>query len=208
MPTRSWIEVPSQCPDSSKVGTSRSNSESLRRRRSPARIYFGEPKPGNQYRLCMFADGFGIHAKLIGKLLPDPKTGRLTDRIRGSAAAAVRQVRNPPVRLRSRRPRDPDRLLASTRSRPTSIPGTTCSPTRTRASGSTSPKARTARPVPAQARPFNPRLNAGTSNSKAGAFSDFTLKLDRDDGDQFLGDLGFTMPPGLTGSLRGIRLLP
>ena len=31
----------------------------------------------------------------------------------------------------------------------------------------------------------------------AGSFSDFTLQLDREDGDQFLGDLNFTMPPGL-----------
>ena len=42
-------------------------------------------------------------------------------------------------------------------------------------------------PCPGQVRPFDPRLVAGTSNPAAGAFSDFHLKLDRDDGDQFLG---------------------
>ena len=42
----------------------------------------------------------------------------------------------------------------------------------------------------------------------AGAFSAFTLKLDRDDGDQFLGDLNFTMPPGLTGEPARSGLLP
>jgi hypothetical protein len=42
----------------------------------------------------------------------------------------------------------------------------------------------------------------------AGAFSAFTLKLDRDDGDQYLGDLNFSMPPGLTGSLRGLAYCP
>ena len=42
----------------------------------------------------------------------------------------------------------------------------------------------------------------------AGAFSDFHLKLDRDDGDQFLGDLNFKMPPGFTGDLRGITYCP
>ena len=41
-------------------------------------LYIGEPQPGNQYRLFMIFDGFGIHAKLIGKLLPDPKTGQIT----------------------------------------------------------------------------------------------------------------------------------
>ena len=61
---------------------------------------------------------------------------------------------------------------------------------------------------PGQVRPFNPSLVAGTSNPVAGAFSSFTLKLDRDDGDQFLGDLNFTMPPGFTGDLRGISYCP
>ena len=66
-----------------------------------------------------------------------------------------------------------------------------------RARTSASPRAPTAAPCPGQMRPFNPRLEAGTSNPLAGAFSAFTLKLDRDDGDQFLGDLNFKMPPGL-----------
>jgi hypothetical protein len=64
------------------------------------------------------------------------------------------------------------------------------------------------RPCPAGTRPFEPKLDAGTSNSDAGKFSSFTLKLDREDGDQYLKDLGFTMPPGLLGSLRGITYCP
>ena len=47
-------------------------------------------------------------------------------------------------------------------------------------------RARAANRAPGQVRPFNPRLVAGMSNATAGAFSDFHLKLDRDDGDQFL----------------------
>jgi hypothetical protein len=57
---------------------------------------------------------------------------------------------------------------------------------------------------PGQVRPFNPKLIAGTANPTAGAFSNFSLKLDREDGDQFLGDLNFRLPPGFTGDLRGI----
>ena len=49
---------------------------------------------------------------------------------------------------------------------------------------------------------------AGTSNALAGHFSAFSLKLDRDDGDQFLGDLNFKLPPGFTGDLRGIGYCP
>jgi hypothetical protein len=45
---------------------------------------------------------------------------------------------------------------------------------------------------------------AGTSNPVAGEFSSFLLKLDRDDGDQFLRDLAFRMPPGFTGDLSNV----
>jgi hypothetical protein len=61
---------------------------------------------------------------------------------------------------------------------------------------------------PGQIRPFNPTLEAGTTVPTAGAFSSFTLKLDREDGDQFLGKLNFTMPPGLTANLHGITYCP
>src|SRR5262249_38286907 len=61
---------------------------------------------------------------------------------------------------------------------------------------------------PEQLRPFRPGLSAGTSNPAAGAHSSFTLKLTREDGEQNLGKLNFVMPPGLTGSLRGISYCP
>ena len=41
-------------------------------------LYIGEPQPGNQYRLFMIFDGFGIHAKLAADVHPDPLTGQLT----------------------------------------------------------------------------------------------------------------------------------
>ena len=55
-----------------------------------------------------------------------------------------------------------------------------------------------------QARASSP----GCRTPVGGDFSAFTLKLDRDDGDQFLGDLNFKMPPGFTGNLRGIAYCP
>ena len=92
--------------------------------------------------------------------------------------------------------------------KPSSSPGTRRSPNRNRPRSSASNPARTAAACPGQVRPFNPSLVAGTSNPDAGAFSSFTLKLDREDGDQFLGKLNFTMPPGLTANLHGITYCP
>ena len=61
---------------------------------------------------------------------------------------------------------------------------------------------------PGQVRPFHPTLDAGTGNPEAGGFSSFSLKLNREDGDQYLGHLNFTLPPGLTANLHGITYCP
>jgi hypothetical protein len=199
-------ETVSQCPDSSKVGNFIIESESLPGPLTGS-LYFGEPVPGNQYRVYMFADGFGIHVKLIGKLLPDPQTGRLTteftelpqlpfEKFKMSLFASDRGVFATPINC-------------SVHTIDTDLsPWNPTSPDQNSLFGLDIGEGPNGTPCPGQVRPFDPRLNAGTSNSKAGGFSSFTLRLDREDGDQYLGDLNFTMPPGLTGSLRGITYCP
>ena len=56
---------PANCPDNSKIGTFDVGTPALDGPLDGS-LYFGEPKPGNQYRVFMIADGFGIHAKLVG----------------------------------------------------------------------------------------------------------------------------------------------
>jgi hypothetical protein len=199
-------EVVSQCPDSSKVGNVVIDSESLPGPLNGS-IYFGEPVPGNQYRLYMFADGFGIHAKLIGKLLPDQKTGQIT--------AEFNDLPQLPFEKFSMSVFASDRGVFATPTNCTIhnvttrlFPWNTAIPDQGSTFGLSIDQGPNRALCPGETRPFNPRLNAGTSNSAAGGFSNFTLKLDRDDGDQYLGDLNFTMPPGLTASLRGITYCP
>ena len=64
-------EAPAQCPDQAKIGTFKVGSPALD---GPlvGSIYIGEPRPGDQYRLFLVADGFGIHAKFVGSFKPDP----------------------------------------------------------------------------------------------------------------------------------------
>jgi hypothetical protein len=195
-------EVVSNCPDTSKVGNVVIASDSLPGPLAGS-IYFGEPVPGNQYRLFMFADGFGIHAKLIGKLLPNPKTGQLTAEFQNLPQLPFEQFKMSVFAS--------DRGVFATPTNCTVhtvathlFPWNDALPDQNSLFGLSIDEGPNGEPCPGVKRPFNPRLNAGTSNSKAGGFSSFTLKLDRDDGDQFLGDLNFTMPPGLTASLRGI----
>ncbi len=199
-------EDPAACPDSSKIGTFSINTPALE---GPliGSLYIGEPKPGNQYRLFMVADGFGVHAKLVGAVHPDPETGRVTVEF-----ADLPQVPFDNLQIH---------LFASDR-------GLLATPTRctlyeiaahfypwnfelpdvisTESFGLSSGPHKSG--CPSQVRPFKPRLDAGTSNPVAGNYSSFSLKLDRDDGDQFLGDLTFRLPPGFTGNLRSIGYCP
>ncbi len=195
-------EGPQGCPDGAKIGTFSLHTVALDGALEGS-VYIGQPQPGNQYRLFMTADGFGLHAKLVGRVVPDPSTGRLvvdfTD---------LPQVPFDDIQLH---------LFASDRG--LMATPTHCSlypvsaqffPWNDVLADQTSLQFfnLTSGPLgagcPGPARPFAPRLAAGTSNPTAGAYSDFHLKLDRDDGDQFLGDLNFTMPPGFSGNLRGI----
>jgi uncharacterized repeat protein (TIGR01451 family) len=54
--------------------------------------------------------------------------------------------------------------------------------------------------------PFGPSLTAGTVSSAAGAFSPFTLTLNRPDRNQYLSQLAVRMPPGLLGMLSSVQL--
>ena len=199
-------EGPAHCPDNAKIGTFSIGSQALNGRLEGA-VYIGEPKPGEQYRLFEIASGFGIHAKLVGSVKPNPETGQLTVYFEG-----LPQV-----------PFDDFELHLFASNRGLMATPTQCSVYTTKGefypwnttvaeqessqvfSLETGPNGF---PCPGQIRPFHPSLVAGTSNPDAGAFSSFTLKLNREDGDQFLGKLNFTMPPGLTANLHGISYCP
>jgi hypothetical protein len=195
-------EGPANCPDNAKIGTFEVGSPALDGPLEGS-IYIGEPKPGDQYRLFLIAEGFGINAKFIGTFRPDPVTGQVT--------AFIEDLPQVPFDRFELHLFASDRGLMATPTHCTLyevqarfFPWNAVLPDQT----STQPFSIDSGPgggsCPGQTRPFNPRLIAGTTNSQAGGFSDFALQLDRDDGDQFLGDLGFTMPPGFTGSLVGI----
>jgi len=199
-------EGPAECPDSSKIGTFSIGSPTLNGRLEGA-VYIGEPQAGNQYRLFLIASGFGINAKLVGTIKPDPETGQVTaffanlpqvpfEDFQLHLFASDRALMATPTACRIFTvtadffPWDAslaDQLSSQIFSLEAGPHGTQC---------------------PGQIRPFNPSLEAGTSNPNAGSFSSFTLLLNREDGDQFLGKLNFTMPPGLTANLHGITYCP
>ena len=197
---------PANCPNPSKIGTFSIGTPALSERLEGA-LYIGEPEPGDQYRLFEIASGSGINAKLVGSLQPNPETGQVTAQFQNLPQAPFEDFR---LHLFS----GERALLASPNfctvytvsSRFT--PWNSALPPQT----STQPFGLESGPYgsscPGQIRPFNPGLEAGTTNATANAFSAFSLKLSREDGDQNLGHLNFTLPPGLTANLHGITYCP
>ena len=149
-----------------------------------------------------------MNVKLVGSFKPNPETGQLTADFENLPQAPFDDIPTAPLLRRTRPDGDPDRLHDLHHQRPTSSPGTRRCPIRNPARSSASNPVPTAAECPGQIRPFDPSLEAGTSNPTAGAFSSFTLKLNREDGDQYLGKLNFTMPPGLTANLHGVTYCP
>jgi hypothetical protein len=199
-------EGPANCPNNSKIGTFSIGTPALPERLQGS-VYIGEPKPGDQYRLFLAASGFGINAKLVGSVKPDPKNGQL-----------VAEFPNLP-----QAPFEDFQLHLFSGERGLMATPTTCTIYTVRAEffpWNTSLAEQTTSQIfslesgphgaecPGQVHPFHPSLAAGTSNATAGAHSSFSLKLNREDGDQNLGKLNFTMPPGLTANLHGITYCP
>jgi hypothetical protein len=199
-------DLAGHCPDNSKIGTFDVRTPALE---GPlvGSLYIGRPLPDNQYRVFMIADGFGVHAKFVASIQPDPNTGQLT--------MSVRDLPQVPFEEFNLHLFASDRGLVATPTQCTLYEvdsvftpwNNLLAPQHSRPflSLSSGPHGSS---CPSEKRPFHPRLVAGATNAVAGAFSSFQLRLERDDGDQFLGDLNFRMPPGFTGSLRGISYCP
>ncbi|MGA8745831.1 MAG: hypothetical protein WB507_08200 [Solirubrobacterales bacterium] len=195
-------EAPAQCPNTSKIGTFSIGTPALPARLEGA-VYLGEPKPGDQYRLFMVASGFGMNVKLIGSVRPNPITGSLVAEFLDLPQAPFEDFQ---LYLFSG-----ERALMATPTACTvySVNATFFPWNSTLAEQETSQvfsldSGPHGSKCPGQARPFTPRLESATANPTAGAFSNFALKINREDGDQDLAHLNFSMPPGLSASLRGI----
>jgi hypothetical protein len=63
-------------------------------------------------------------------------------------------------------------------------------------------------PCPSTPAPFAPALTAGATTDQAGGFTDFSLLLTREDGQQRIGSLQFKTPKGLLGEISKVPLCP
>jgi hypothetical protein len=194
------------CPGFSKVGTLELDVSALPGP-IPGALYIAEPKIGNRYRVVLAADGFGTHVKLLGSAVTDPQTGRVT--------IAFNDLPQAPLQEFDLHVFGSERGLFATPERCGTysveaefIPWDSELTTRRTTSFMTFNGGANGTSCPVESRPFEPSLQAGVLNNTAGRYSPFSLRVNRDDGDQNLGGVTVKTPPGFAATLKGIPYCP
>jgi hypothetical protein len=222
-------EAPVDCPEASKLGTVEVTTPVLAKYDANNEIELdpetGQPIPdplvGAAYLAKPFDNPFdsllaiyltvedpdtGIIAKVPGKITADPQSGQLVTRILNGPELPLEDVnvhlfggaRGPLITP----PLCGDHTTTSTFT-PWSTPeGQDAHPSSSFAT-TTFPGGGNC-PTSAGQAPNSPSFDAGTIAPVAGAYSPFTIKLNREDGSQRLTGVSATLPPGLIGKLAGI----
>ncbi|HEX5712846.1 MAG TPA: hypothetical protein VFX85_05985 [Solirubrobacterales bacterium] len=205
---------PAGCPAASRVGTATIKSPPLPEGDLSGPVYVGQqlsrdPASGQEYRIFVeaFSERYGVVVRLVGNVSADPRTGQLTTTF----------AENPQVPFTSFALDFDDGARAVLTSSP--VCGSTANGRFTPWSGNPPaerPQALTFTSAPGGAacaktmaeRPFAPAFAAAPRASRAGAYSPFTVRLVRPDGQQELKGADVTLAPGMTGKLAGIPYCP
>jgi hypothetical protein len=198
-------ENASSCPNDSKVGTVEIETPLLFHNLK-GNVYVLQSNPPN-LKLLLAASGEGVNLKLVGDVHLDEATGRLTTTfsetpelpfttLRLSFSGGAQAALVTPPRCGSydttsdftpwTSPFVADEFPSSHFLVTGGVGGSACP-----GSG---------------ALPFSPSLTAGSTTDQAGGFTDFSLLLTREDGQQRIGSLQFKTPEGLLGMISKVPL--
>lgn len=208
-------EGSAHCPDASKVGTIEVNTPQLDHLVHGG-IYMAAPHDnpfGSIFALYLAVDDprTGVVVKLAGKIDLDPGDGQLTASFERNPQLPMEDFRldffgGPRAVLRT--PTRCGRYVTDATltpwSAPQSGPPATPSDSYEITSG---PNGAPCPPNDAEA-PNRPTFHAGTTNPNAGAYTPFSVQLQREDGSQQIADFTVSPPRGLTGRLAGIPYCP
>jgi hypothetical protein len=201
--------VASQCPNGAKMAATEFDIPVLERRLKGS-IYLREPEPGHPYRLWIVADDLGLHVKLPGELELDRQTGQVHSVVMGVPdlggipQAPLREVRllfkpgfRAPLVTPNRCDGDPstperDPYYASYEFVPWAggPPKTGEAPLEITEG--------------CEDGGFSPKLQAGSTDSRGGAFTPFNLTLTREDPEADIGGFALTLPRGMAASFKGL----
>jgi hypothetical protein len=201
-------DEPASCPLSSQIGTAKITTPLLEEVLE-GEVLLGEPEcapcteadagDGRVFRLFIQvrSEKLGITIKLPGTVKANPATGQLTAEFKENPQLPFSdlelQFNNGP-RSPLANPQTCGTFTTVSDLEPWSAPETATevseSPFAISGCGSSLP--------------FVPAFSAGTASPAAGAFSPFSVTFSRNDGEQDLGGITVTTPPGLLGKIAGI----
>jgi uncharacterized repeat protein (TIGR01451 family) len=201
-------EGPQSCPAASKVGTVEIKTPLLEEQLEPeleGNVYVLQSNPP-ELKLLVAASADGIYLKLPGTVQLNEATGQLTTTFEetpelpftdfklsfsGGAQAALATPTQCGAYTTS------SDFTAWTSPFTAEILGSSSFPISSGPGGGA---------CPSGALPFSPSLIAGATNPKGGGFTNFSLLLQRGDGQQRIDGLQFKAPAGLTGELSNVPL--
>jgi hypothetical protein len=187
------------CPPASKFGSIELSTPALPEPIS-GDVFFGRPTPQERFRMLVAGSARGTVLKLAGALHVDEESGRLTVTLDGLPALPLDHLT---LRFKGG-PRAP--LTTPMRCGAGAATASVAAYRGTSAQLASTIEI-TGRPAGGacgRVAPFAPQLVAGSSPPLAGRDSDFTLTATRADGDQPLGRLAVTLPPGLVARLGAV----
>ena len=188
------------CPDSSKIGSVQVVTPLLKDPMEGS-IYLAEPGPGKNpfgslLAIYIVAERDGVLLKLPGKVEADPSTGKLTTTIDNAPQLPFSDFNL----TFSGGPRGALALPASCGSFTTT---SALSPWSGGAAATPSSSFSISNDCGGG---FSPSFLAGSTSTAAGQSTAFTLQVARSDGQQHLGSLSATLPPGLLANVGSVPL--
>jgi uncharacterized repeat protein (TIGR01451 family) len=203
-------EGPQSCPKASKVGTVKIQTPLLEgelESELEGEVFVLQSNPP-ELRLLLAASADGIYLKLPGTVHLDEHTGQLTttfDETPELPFTSFKLAFSGGAQAALDTPTQCGTYTTSSNFTPwtsplgAEVPGSDSFVVSSGPNGS---------PCPATPLPFNPELIAGTTTDQAGGFANFSLLLQRGDGQQRIERLQFKAPPGLGGMLSTVPLCP
>ncbi len=195
-----------QCPEDAKVGTISIDTPVLPGPLLGA-VYLGEPQPGNRFRLFLVLDGFGLHIKLSGKVIPDPVTGQIRIAFQNLPQTPFESF-NVHIFGSERGALDTPSQCGSYEVSSVFTPWDAALPEQTSRQFFKVTEGPNGSSCPDGARPFSPGLKSASSANTAAAHTSFSIDLTRNDGEQNLKALNVTTPPGFSATLKGVSYCP
>ena len=202
------------CPDSSKLGSVEIDTPLLE---APLKgsVFLaqqgnlagnGSNPFGSLFALYLVAEGSGVLVKLPGEVRLDPATGQVSAKFGKDPTTGFYLPQLPFSELRMHFFGGHDAPLMTPSSCGTYA--TTSQLTPWDGNSAAKPSSEFAVAQGCGTGRFAPSFSAGTTNPQAAGYSPFSLTFSRNDGEQRLGGVQVTMPPGLLGRIAGVTQCP